>query len=134
MVQRGLEFDLYQNSARKYLGFCIKMVRKGNKYLDLVLKWCEKEKNKIVPKEKITAYRWRLDSRYGWSPKPCGHVWGLFKCKVWPSTILQSYDKDERWSLIQYFFAHFLQSLFWNKYIDFAPTLLNIASNGKASF
>ena len=42
MVQRGLEFDLYQNSARKYLGFCIKMVRKGNKYLDLVLKWCEK--------------------------------------------------------------------------------------------
>ena len=27
---------------RKYLGFCIKMVRKGNKYLDLVLKWCEK--------------------------------------------------------------------------------------------
>ena len=41
---------------RKYLGFCIKMVRKGNKYLDLVLKWCEKEKNKIVPKEKITAY------------------------------------------------------------------------------
>ena len=26
---------------RKYLGFCIKMVRKGNKYLDLVLKWCE---------------------------------------------------------------------------------------------
>ena len=46
MVQRGLEFDLYQNSARKYLGFCIKMVRKGNKYLDLVLKWCEKEKTK----------------------------------------------------------------------------------------
>ena len=42
MVQRGLEFDLYQNSARKYLGFCIKMVRKGNKYLDLVFKWCEK--------------------------------------------------------------------------------------------
>ena len=42
MVQRGLELDLYQNSARKYLGFCIKMVRKGNKYLDLVLKWCEK--------------------------------------------------------------------------------------------
>ena len=65
MVQRGLELDLYQNSARKYLGFCIKMVLKGNKSLDLVLKWCEKEKNKIVPKEKITAYRWRLDSRYG---------------------------------------------------------------------
>ena len=42
MVQRGLELDLYQNSARKYLGFCIKMVRKGNKYLDLVFKWCEK--------------------------------------------------------------------------------------------
>ena len=41
MVQRGLEFDLYQNSARKYLGFCIKMVLKGNKSLDLVLKWCE---------------------------------------------------------------------------------------------
>ena len=65
MVQRGLELDLYQNSARKYLEFCIKMVQKGNKYLDLVLKWWEKEKTKIVQKEKRTAYRWRLDSRYG---------------------------------------------------------------------
>ena len=56
MVKKCLELDFYQNSAKKYLGFYIISVRKGNnrncakKLKDSELKWCEKEITEMVPK------------------------------------------------------------------------------------
>ena len=61
MLQRGLELDLYQNSAKKYIGVGIIMMRKGNNrngaktYLGFGIKIVRKGNNEQLRLELINC-------------------------------------------------------------------------------